>query len=151
MKRLLVLAASVLILGGGQALAQSAEEAIRNNLDAWEAAFDAGDGKALADLYTEDAVLLPPGAERVEGRGKIAEFWQGAIDSGLEDPDLEAVEVVESGDLAYEVGRLSITAPGEDGEPTPVSGKYVVIWQRGDDGTWRLHRDIWNTNPPTPE
>jgi ketosteroid isomerase-like protein len=99
MKRLLVLVGAVSILAGGPAFAQSAEEAVKEGLDAWEAVFNAGDGKALADLYTEDAVLLPPGAERIEGRGKIAEFWQGAIDAGLEDPDLEAVEVVESGDL----------------------------------------------------
>lgn len=151
MKRLLVSVGAVSILAGGPAFAQSAEEAVKEGLDAWEAAFNAGDGKALADLYTEDAMLLPPGAERIEGRGKIAEFWQGAIDAGLADPSLEAVEVVESGDLAYEVGTLSITAPGEDGEPMPASGKYIVIWQRGDDGTWRLHRDIWNLNPPPSE
>lgn len=151
MKRLLGLVGVVSMLGGGPVFAQGAEEAVKEGLDAWEAAFNAGDGKALADLYTEAAVLLPPGAERIEGRGKIAEFWQGAIDSGLADPDLEAVEVVESGDLAYEVGKLSITAPGEDGEPTPVSGKYIVIWQRGDDGEWRLHRDIWNMSPTPSE
>jgi ketosteroid isomerase-like protein len=27
-----------------------------------------------------------------------------------------------------------------------VSGKYIVVWQLGDDGAWRLHRDIWNMN-----
>jgi len=151
MKRLLVSIGLVSILGAGPAIAQSAEDAIKEGVAAWEAAFNAGDGKGVADLYTEDAVLLPPGGERVHGRGKIATFWQGAIDSGLEGANLEAVEVVQSGDLAYEVGRLSITAPGDGGEPTPVSGKYVVIWQRGDDGAWRLHRDIWNLNPPPSE
>lgn len=151
MKRLLVLVGVVTILAGGPAFAQSAEEAVKEGLDAWEAAFNAGDGKALADLYTEDAVLLPPGAERIEGRAKIAEFWQGAMDAGLQDPSLEAVEVVEFGEHAYEVGALSISAPGADGEPAPVSGKYMVIWQRGDDGTWRLHRDIWNMNPAPSE
>lgn len=151
MKRFVVLGGLVLMLGIGQAFAQSAEQAIEKQLDAFEAAFDAGDGKALAELYTEDAVLLPPGAERVEGRAKIAEFWQGAMDAGLKDPSLEAVEVVEFDDHAYEVGALSITAPGDDGEPASVSGKYMVIWQRGDDGAWRLHRDIWNMSPAPSE
>ncbi|TIR04878.1 MAG: hypothetical protein E5X37_28660 [Mesorhizobium sp.] len=27
---------------------------------------------------------------------------------------------------------------------TPRLGKYIVVWKKGDDGTWRLHRDIWN-------
>lgn len=151
MKRLFTAGGLILMLGTGQALAQDAEQAIGKQLDAFEAAFDAGDGKALAELYTEDAVLLPPGAERIEGRAKIAEFWQGAMDAGLEDPSLEAVEVVELGDYAYEVGALSITAQDADGQPAPVSGKYIVIWQRGDDGTWRLHRDIWNLDPAPAE
>lgn len=151
MKRLLVLLATVSILGSAPALAQSAEEAVKESLEAWEAAFNAGDGKGLAELYTEDAVLLPPGGERVDGKTNVAEFWQGVLDAGFTDADLEAQEVVEFGDLAYEVGALSLSAPGEDGGSTPVSGKYVVIWQRGDDGTWRLHRDIWNLDPAPSE
>jgi hypothetical protein len=27
-------------------------------------------------------------------------------------------------------------------------GKFIVVWPRGDDGVWRLHRDIWNMDPP---
>jgi ketosteroid isomerase-like protein len=25
-----------------------------------------------------------------------------------------------------------------------LAGKYVAVWKRGGDDTWRLHRDIWN-------
>jgi hypothetical protein len=29
-------------------------------------------------------------------------------------------------------------------------GKYIVIWKK-EDGTWKLHRDIWTTSvPPAP-
>jgi ketosteroid isomerase-like protein len=28
----------------------------------------------------------------------------------------------------------------------PVSGKYIVVWKKDGDA-WRLHRDIWNTDP----
>ena len=27
---------------------------------------------------------------------------------------------------------------------TDLVGKYIVIWKKGGDGNWRLHRDIWN-------
>ena len=47
------------------------------------AAFNAGDAATVASLYTEDAALYPPGAERVDGRSAIQTFWQGAIDSGM--------------------------------------------------------------------
>lgn len=146
MKRWMLLC-GLLLFNIGQGYAQSAQEAIEQGAVAWEDAFNGGDGKALADLYTDDAAVFPPGALRVDGKAAIAEFWQGAIDSGLADADLEPIEVVEFGDLAYEVGTVALTAAGSDGDRVPVSGKYIVLWQRADDGVWRLHRDIWNLNP----
>jgi uncharacterized protein (TIGR02246 family) len=147
MKRLVVIAALPLLFGADPGHAQDVEAAIEKAAIAWESAFNAGDGKRVAELYTEDAALLPPDAERVDGKAAIAEFWQGAIDSGLADADLEPVEVVEAGDLAHEVGTVTLSAPGSNGERVSLSGKYIVVWQRGDDGAWRLHRDIWNMNP----
>ena len=151
MKQFVVLAALPLLFGADPGYAQGAKAAIEEGAIAWEIAFNAGDGKAVAELYTEDAVLLPPDAERVDGKAAIAEFWQGAIDSGLADADLEPVEVVEVGNLAYEIGVVTLSAPGSDSERVAVSGKYIVIWQRADDGVWRLHRDIWNMNPAPAE
>jgi uncharacterized protein (TIGR02246 family) len=147
MTRWMLVSGLTVILAHTSALAEGAKEAIEQTAIAWETAFNAGDGKAVAELYTEDAALLPPDGARVDGRAAIGEFWQGAIDSGLADADLEVVEVTESGDLAYEVGAFSLSAPGADGARATVAGKYVIVWQRGDDGTWRLHRDIWNMDP----
>ena len=110
----------------------------------WVAAFNAGDAAAVAGLYTEDAVVFPPGGARVDGRSAIQAFWQGAIDSGMKVDDLHAVEVEARGDMAAEMGVLTLTVPGDAG-PTKVSGKYIVIWKRSGQ-TWQLHRDIWNTN-----
>lgn len=151
MTRLIVLAALPLLFGVAPGHAQDAEAAIDEAAIAWESAFNAGDGKGVAELYTEDAALFPPGAERVDGKAAIAEFWQAAIDAGLADADLETVEVVEAGDLAYEVGNVTLSAPTTEGERTPVSGKYIVVWQHADDGAWRMHRDIWNMDPAPAE
>jgi uncharacterized protein (TIGR02246 family) len=151
MKRFVVFAALPLLLSVDPGHAQDAKAAIEENAIAWEKAFNAGDGKGVAELYTEDAALFPPGAERVDGKAAIAEFWQAAIDSGLADADLQTVEVIEAGDFADEVGTVTLSAPGSDGERVPVSGKYIVVWRHADDGVWRLHRDIWNMNPPPAE
>jgi len=110
----------------------------------WVAAFNAGDGAAVADLYTADAALFPPGGARVDGRAAIQEFWQGAIDSGMKADELRPVEVNANGDLAGEIGVFTLSVPGENGA-TKVDGKYIVIWKRSGH-TWQLHRDIWNTN-----
>lgn len=108
------------------------------------AAFNAGDGAAVANLYTRDAALFPPGAERIDGRSAIQTFWQGAIDSGMKIDKLHAVEVDSGGNIAGEVGVFVLSVPGDSGM-TKVAGKYIVTWKRTGH-TWRLHRDIWNTN-----
>ena len=35
-----------------------------------------------ASLYTEDAVLIPPGEAIVRGRANIEAYWKAAIESG---------------------------------------------------------------------
>ena len=102
------------------------------------------DAAAVARHYTDDASLFPPGAPRQDGRDAVQSFWQGAIDVGLTDVVLTTVAVEEFGDTATEEGTLTGTLAGAGGAPTALVGKYIVLWKKGDDGVWRLHRDIWN-------
>jgi ketosteroid isomerase-like protein len=101
-------------------------------------------------MYTWDGAVLPPDAPRADGREAIQRFWQGAIDAGLRDLSLQSVEVEEAGNIAYEVGIADLKAQTASGSTQAISLKYVIIWRRGEDGAWRLHRDIWNANPATP-
>ena len=141
-------AAAALIVAGalpGFAAENDAKTAIDEQNAKFEEAFNAGDAATVASFYAEDAALFPPGAPRVDGRQAIQDFWAGAIESGLGDLDLEAVEVDGTDDMAVEVGALSLTVPAaEGGGRTEFGGKYIVVWQRGQDGTWQLYRDIWN-------
>ena len=105
------------------------------------------DTTGLAQHHTEDAVAFPPNEERIAGRESIQKMWQNWIDAGLADLTLKAAQVEESGNLAYEEGTYSIKIPGSDGKISEEIGKYIVVWKKGADGEWRLHRDIWNTNP----
>lgn len=139
--------AFVLALAAAGHAAADARVDIEAALASFAEAFNGGDGAGVAALYTEDAALLPPGEARVDGREAIQAFWQGAIDAGLSAITLEAVEVEEAGDLAFEVGKFTLQAPGEGDQKTTVFGKYIVVWKKGDDGAWRLYRDIWNTSP----
>src|SRR5262245_17472379 len=43
-----------------------------------------GDSEALTALYAEDAVLLPPDHEPIQGREAIGAFWRQGTDEGLE-------------------------------------------------------------------
>lgn len=134
------------LVAGGLALAPAYagdREDIEARIAAFEEAANAGDAAALAALYTDDAILMPPGAPMVTGSENIAAVWQSMLDMGLSGLDLTPVEITVTGDSAAETGTFSFTAGDATG-----TGKYIVLWAKGEDGTWRLHRDIWNADTP---
>lgn len=108
------------------------------------AAVAAGDAAAVAALYTEDGMLLPPNGDFVSGKAAIQSFWRSVMDMGVASAKLTVVEAESFGDTAWEIGRYNLyTAAGDAID----EGKYIVVWQRTEAG-WRLHRDIWNSSRP---
>jgi len=116
----------------------------------WMEAFNRGDAAGVAALYAEDATVLPPNSQMIQGRPGIESFWSGAIQMGLRDVSLTTVEVAGSGDMAYEIGKYTLKIQPAGRRAITDSGKYVVAWKRQTDGTWRLHADIWNSSMPAP-
>ena len=114
------------------------------------AAFNRGDAAGVAALYTENATLLPPNSEMIQGRQGVQDFWAGGIQMGLKDVTLTTVDVGGSGDTAYSSGKYTLNIQPEGQEGMSDSGKYVVIWKLQDDGTWKYHVDIWNSSMPMP-
>lgn len=106
------------------------------------------DAVAIAGLYTEDARLLPPNSEMIEGKEGIEAFWGGGLQMGIRDAVLTTVDVFGMGDMACEIGNYDLTIQPEGQEAMKDSGKYLVIWKKAMDGTWKLHVDIWNTSMP---
>jgi uncharacterized protein (TIGR02246 family) len=110
-------------------------------------AFARGDAKALAAMYTSDAIALPPDSEMIRGNEAIGNYWKSTRDNGVRRATLTTVDVGGSGDVAYEVGNVSLTIQPAGKEPTTAAAKYVVVWVRQSGGSWKMHRDIWNSLP----
>ncbi len=110
---------------------------------AFATALAKGDYAAAAAIYTEDAYLLPPGAEMKRGRAAIQEFWSKAGE-GIGDIRLAVMDLTPlGGAAAREIGTFSFKT--KEAQPSEVTGKYVAIWQKvGND--WKLATDIWNMN-----
>jgi uncharacterized protein (TIGR02246 family) len=106
------------------------------------------DATAIVGLYTEDAKLLPPNSDMVQGREGIEAFWGGGLQMGIKDAVLTTVEVLGMGDMVCEIGNYDLTVQPEGQEAMKDNGKYLVIWKKARDGTWKLHVDIWNTSLP---
>lgn len=141
------LAAALLVACGGRFTPPetNSRKAIEDAVQQYVAASNRGDAEALANLYADDAVLLPPDHEPIQGRKAIGDFWRQGTDEGLAVTTL-SIEV--EGDLGYLVGRYNL--PATDDEPAD-SGKYVMCLKRQRDGSWKLTADIWNRSDDSDE
>ena len=140
--RIQVIVAATCLCLSVPAMAQD-KATIQSLSDKFAQAFNAGDAAGVAALYSEEAVILPPGAEMMKGRTAIQAFWKGAAEQ-LGNGKLTTLEVKPLGsDRALEIGTFSFRTKGS--QPQEITGKYVVVWEKvGSD--WKLATDIWNTN-----
>jgi uncharacterized protein (TIGR02246 family) len=110
--------------------------------DLFQRAVAERDPRRLADLYTEDGCLFPPGVEPVVGREAIAAFWAARMKETGQ-VRIETLGLESQGDLAVEEGVVHAMAPdGRDNR-----SRYLVVWKRVG-RRWSRHRDIWNDAAP---
>jgi uncharacterized protein (TIGR02246 family) len=132
------------------ALSSEDQAAIRQIDTDWAKAATQGNGEAIAALYTSDATLLPPGEPIVKGEA-ARKYWVD-FGKGFAGPtELNTSSVEGSGDMAIAIGsyRMALTPKKAGAKPLPVDeGKYIEVLKRQDDGSWKIHHDIWNQNPP---
>jgi uncharacterized protein (TIGR02246 family) len=120
---------------------QSAELAAK--ADQLMEAMNAGDLDAVVNLYAEDARLLPPNAELMQGHDAIRSVCGEMIASGLEG-DLATIEAVTVGDMDYRVGTFTSHIP--DGTVVD-RGKYIEVWQKRN-GEWKIINDMFSSDLP---
>jgi uncharacterized protein (TIGR02246 family) len=103
-------------------------------------------------LWTEDGIQLPPGSPPIVGKEQIRERNKSAlVDLFTMDGSITNEEVQVSGDLAVARGTYATTLTPKDGsEEIFIDGKYMTLLKRQPDGSWKIHRDIFNSNMPPP-
>lgn len=144
-----LLGAVVIALLVGTATAQTrASDELLALPEAWHARYNAGDLDGLAALYAPDATALAPDLPPAQGREAIAAIAQGYLDAGAVRIDVQPSEAYQTGaDAGWGVGTFELVSA--EGDPVG-AGSYLVVY-RLQDGVWRIHRHIWNSDlPPAP-
>jgi ketosteroid isomerase-like protein len=126
------------------------EQALRD-LDAqWSAAAGAKDLDKTVSYYAEGAVVMPPNASAATTKEAIRSAWKEMLTTPGAAISWKAtkVEVAKSGDFAYVSGTYEETMNDASGKPVEDHGKYVEIFKKQPDGTWKVVADIWNSDLP---
>ncbi|MFY9530976.1 MAG: SgcJ/EcaC family oxidoreductase [Candidatus Acidiferrales bacterium] len=131
-----------------QADHRAADEAAIRALDSdWVKAVEAKNADQSASFYADDGTLLPPGAAVATGKAAIRTAWAGLMSTpGFTLMFTPAkVEVSKGGDLAYDLGDYELTTNDKKGRPQTVKAKYVVVWGKQADGSWKVLVDAPTT------
>lgn len=125
------------------------EQALRD-LDAqWSAAAAAKDVDKIVSFYSDDAIVLPPNMAAVTTKDAIRALWKEEIENATSVSwKATRVEVANSGDMAYVSGTYEVTMKDTTGKPVTDHGKYLEVWEKKADGTWKCGADGWSSDLP---
>jgi uncharacterized protein (TIGR02246 family) len=115
------------------------ESAIRDLIETWCRATEAGNLDAILPLMAEDMLFLTPGQEPFGKRQFAAGFRQSAGQAKVA-VRADVQEIGVSGDLAYCRLKLKVTVTPAKGEPVEHGGYTIGIYRR-EAGRWLLARD----------
>jgi ketosteroid isomerase-like protein len=110
-----------------------------------------GDATAAASYYDENAVSLSSNMPMVKGRAAIEKSLTGLIQPGLKLKEFTTttISVEGAGDIAVELGRAFLTIE-MNGKVIADTGKYLTVWKKQADASWKIAYDSYSTDIPAP-
>ncbi len=138
-------------LMGTATMAQSVEDIMQADRDFSAMAQDGEVRDAFLAYMADGAVLLQPEVDIIDGpdaaRATVS-AWPDDINLSWEPV---GGMIAQSGDLGFTYGRYVSRGVTAEGVEVASHGKYVSIWQRQDDGSWKWVLDGGNPSPAPEE
>lgn len=106
------------------------------------------DYNKIGNFFTDDALSLPSYTTEIKGKDAIVESQKKDFASNKYNTfTTNTTDIYGSGDLVYEIGTYAVNFTMAN-NPTPMDdhGKYVNIWQKQGDGTWKIKVQTWNSD-----
>ena len=125
------------------------EKVLRDADEAWSQAAASKDVDKTVAFYSDDAVVMPPNAARATTKEAIRKIWKDMLTDAKVSWKATKVEVAKSGDVGFISGTYEVTMNDVvTGKPVNDHGKYLEVWEKLSDGSWKCAADIWNSDIP---
>jgi ketosteroid isomerase-like protein len=140
----------LLIAGATQASDKKSTDSILAADAGWMKVFSAKDLANSVAYYDENASSLAPNAPIATGKEAITK----SLSQFFALPGLhltwhaDKADVARSGELGYTSGTYQMTFSDPTGKTVSDKGKYVTVWTKQKDGSWKVALDIFNTDLP---
>lgn len=139
---------------GAAAMAQTVDDIMQADRDFSQLAQDGEVRDAFIAYAADDAIMMNGGQNFIHGEGAVHAFlgnWPDGISLWW---DPIGGMMAQSGDLGFTYGVYISRGQDEEGNEVESHGKYVTIWERQEDGSWKWVLDGGNPSPgpePTEE
>lgn len=127
-------------------------DALANTLtqldDEWSKAAATRNADSVAAFYAADAIAYPPDAPVAVGQAAARSVWASGFADSTYSISWKTTHagVAKSGDIGYTAGTYQESYRGPDGNPVTVTGKYLCVWAKQADGSWKATNDMWNAD-----
>jgi uncharacterized protein (TIGR02246 family) len=115
----------------------------------WLDAANKKDAEALANLYDENAVLMPKEEEPVLGKAAIGEYYKQLV----ADPHFVPFTLTLNWNSFHVVGDIAIATSVFEGDvtrnekQTHFRGKNLLVWRKQKDSSWKIFRYMYDEIP----
>lgn len=116
----------------------------------WSRAADAQTADRFVAFFAEHAIFLPPNLPAMTSKEAIQRWMSNLMATPGYALSWEPtkVGVSASGDLGYTTGVYQLKLTGPKGNPVSDHGKYLTVWKKQHDGSWRAVADTFNSSLP---
>ena len=108
-----------------------------------------GDTATLASTYTDDAILMADNAKIAKTHDEIAKTFGGML-AAMKVTSFagHTHDVILANDYVIETGTYEMGIQPKKGPAGNDVGKYLTIWRKQADGSYKIARDIFNSDGP---
>jgi uncharacterized protein (TIGR02246 family) len=133
-------------------VAQDMEE-MKSKIQEWNDQFSQAmmnnDNEKMLSFYADDIVSMPSYSPMLEGKDALKNAMAMDENSGNKYTkfNLNSKQVLSQGNLLIDIGtyELTVEMKGAD-KPIDDHGKYVTVYEKQDDGNWKIKVDTWNSD-----
>ena len=131
---------------GGAPLTSADKDAIKKNVENFAQSMSTQSAD-IGNGYADDVVSMPPHNTSNVGKTKTVEF-HSAPGPKATSFVITSEEIDGTGNLAYSRGTWVYKGVLNDSIEINDNGKYLVLLNKQADGSWKVTREIWNSDLP---
>jgi uncharacterized protein (TIGR02246 family) len=102
------------------------------------------DNQTLQELYTRDAVIIPPSGQIISNTSAYSSYLTNYLRGRMADFEVETVDLRTVGNVTYQSAVWMATLKRGNGRDSEIGGDMTNVLQRQPDGSWKIKFQKWN-------